>query len=321
MRMPKRVPSFFLLVPGPWREVKAVVEVLLRAGIDAAPSGRDIEPAQARVDVVHDGGLGRAMAYGRGGRLPDALVARAEACTSAALIEVSGRLDEDPARVAKIGRALRDAGGVAVRNEASGGASLWEPWIEHLESNDPYRVYASAVVVVVDAEEVFTCGMHQFDLPDAELPDASGASIEWLDPFCAFQVAEQPRLGTGHTFAPDAATPRRKIERWPDHRHHPRDGRHNPFGLWRVLPEGDPGLEALNPSPTPIPTLVSILLATERAKGAPLTREEVERLADGCTAVALSLADSIELERSRGYADLEPRRAWDQWRLVREHHR
>jgi hypothetical protein len=69
-----------------------------------------------------------------------------------------------------------------------------------------------------------------------------------------------------------------------------------------------------------MPTLVSILLAAERSKGSPLLEDEVERLADKCTAIAMSLADAIELERSRGYADLEPRRAWDQWQLVREHY-
>jgi hypothetical protein len=31
----------------------------------------------------------------------------------------------------------------------------------------------------------------------------------------------------------------------------------------------------------------------------------------------MSIPDAIALERARGYADLEPRRAWPQWQLVR----
>jgi hypothetical protein len=316
--MTDRVPSFFLLVPGPWREASEILDVLTRASIEAvATSEASIEPAQIRVDIVHDDALGDAITFGRRGRLPDDIVSRASACTCAALIEIGSRLDEDPTRIAKIGRALKDAGGVAVRNEASGGASTWEPWIDQLESGDPDRIYASAVVIVGDDEEVFTCGMQQFDLPDAEMPNAATAeTISWLEIFCAYQIAEQPTLASGHTFAPAADLPRRKLERWPDHRHHPSDGRHNPFGLWRFLPPGDAGLDALDPVPIPIPTLFSILLAAERSKG-PLNQSAVEAITDSCTAIAMSIPDAIALERARGYADLEPRRAWPQWQLVR----
>ena len=34
-------------------------------------------------------------------------------------------------------------------------------------------------------------------------------------------------------------------------------------------------------------------------------------------AMAVDARRALALERSRGYADLEPRRAWEQWQLVR----
>ena len=74
----------------------------------------------------------------------------------------------------------------------------------------------------------------------------------------------------------------------------------------------------MDPVPVITPSLVAQLLAAEGEKGAPLTQSEVEKLVDRSPAIAMALADALTLERSRGYADLEPRQAWAQWQLVRE---
>jgi hypothetical protein len=125
--------------------------------------------------------------------------------------------------------------------EGSGAASAWDAWIDQLESGDPYSVFCSAVLLVGDKDgPFFTCGMHQFDLPDAEVTmgDPHEASA-WLDRFCVYQIAEQPGLASGHSFQPHADAPRRTFDRWPDHRHLADDGRHNPFGLWRFRQPGE----------------------------------------------------------------------------------
>jgi len=59
------------------------------------------------------------------------------------------------------------------------------------------------------------------------------------------------------------------------------------------------------------------LLAAERSKGAPMTRDEVEQLVSESPAIAMELPDVLALERSRGYADIEPELAWEQWQIVR----
>ena len=321
--MSLRVPSFFLLVPGPWRRPSELVDVLAAAGHVVTDLG-DGPPRAGGVgvDVVEDPALGAAFSFGRMGRLPSEVIAAAAACERAALLEVAMRFDEDPRRVAAIGRTLRDAGGVAVRVETSGAASAWEPWLAQLDSGAPAQLVASAVVIVNDGDAVFTCGMHCFDLPDAQVAASCiEGPLEWLDALCTFQLAEQPVLGSGHTFAPNARAQRRKLERWPDHRHHPNDGRHNPFGLWRLLDDADPGLEALSTVPTVMPSLAALLVAAERAAARPLSRDEVERVLAKSPAVAMSLAHANALERSRGYMDIEPRRVWEQWLIVREHMR
>jgi hypothetical protein len=321
--MTEQVPSIYFLVPGPWRTHGAILEALAAGGVAArAMDDSPLEAGELRVDRIEErAGFGDAMVRGRAGPLPSGVVAAAAGCPHAALLEFGFRLQDDTQRrVALAGRALRAAGGVAVRAEASGGASTWEPWLAQLESGDPMELVHSSVVVVGErGGGVFTCGMHAFGLPEAEIHLAdSERAMEWVDVLCAYQVAEQPVLATGHSFQPDAQSERRRLERWPDHRHHPDDGRHNPFGTWRLVPDDEGALRPIDPSPVIVPSLVAQLSAAERQRGRALTREEVEALTEGATAMAMDQRDAAALERSRGYADLEPRRAFAQWQLVRE---
>jgi hypothetical protein len=66
-----------------------------------------------------------------------------------------------------------------------------------------------------------------------------------------------------------------------------------------------------------MPSLVSVLLAAEREASRPLTRAEVESIRDeaACTAMPHDVARTLEL--SRGYADIDPELAWDQWQVIR----
>jgi hypothetical protein len=142
----------------------------------------------------------------------------------------------------------------------------------------------SVMVVRDDDDMMFTCGMHQFQLPDAQVAFADARqTLAWLDAFCEYQLDEQPVLLSGHTFRPDAEAPQRVLERWPDHRHDPSDGRHNPFGVWRLQEPADARIAAVKLVPTIMPSLVALLLATERSEGRPLTEHEVEKLVSNST--------------------------------------
>jgi hypothetical protein len=316
-----RVSSFFMLVPGPFRETGDVVAALGQRGLDAKPCEPGaLGAGEIRVEIIEDARLANGFSWGRRGRLPEEIVRRIGQHGRAALIEYGSRLDEHPQRVAALGRALRDAGGVAVRMEASGAASAWEPWIEQLESGQPHRLYASAVLLVGDkGGPFFTCGMHHFDLPDAEVEmDDVQEATAWLDDFCVYQLADQPGLASGHTFRPHADAAPRAFDRWPDHRHHPNDGRHNPFGVWRFRRAGAIGPAGKKLVPTILPPLVTLLLRSERSKGHPLTEREVEEIVSKSPAVMMEPRDVLALERSRGYADVEPELAWEQWQIVRK---
>lgn len=318
--MRKRVLTTFMLVPGPWRDAPAVVAALQRHGIRSLVRSDDPPAAgEIRVEVVVDEDLGEGFSWGRRGPLPDDLVESIARCGRAALVEVAASLAAEPGVFGEVGRALWREGGLAVRMEGSGAASEWEPWLEQIDTGTPQAVFYAAVDLVQGANNTyFTCGMHQFDMADAQVEAVDPAvAVGWLDTFNVFQLAESPVLGSGHTFSPAAGDPVRTLERWPDHRHHPSDGRHNPFGLWRLLLPAEARVEAVAIPPVIIPALVAVLAAKEQEAGAPLTPAEVAAIVDESPCIAMRQADAITLERSRGYADLEPELAWEQWQIVR----
>ena len=321
--MGKRSPSVILLVPGPWSDGAAVLADLERANIEAT-AWTDEPPTAGgvRVDVVNEAaGFAGAVARGHNGALPAAVVEAAGQTNAAALLEVACTLDDNPELFARLGEALRDAGGVAIRVEAGGAAATWETWVGALRSNDAFALCRLAVTLFRSSDDTYTtCGMHAFDLPDAQLhhPNPSIAG-PWLVTLCAFQIGERPKLGTGHTFRPDEDSESRTLERWPDAVHAPNDGRHNPFGVWRALRASDHPLDPVQPIPVFIPTLAALLSAAEQQRERPLTRQEVEAIRDEATTLTMELEDAMGMERSRGYADLEPRRAWEQWQLLAGH--
>ena len=206
--------------------------------------------------------------------------------------------------------------------ERSGRSFAWDVWLDALESGDRRGLVGLAVVLVEDdAGFVYSVGMHHFDLPDAQIAvdgDLDEAA-HWVGTFHDFVLFESPVIATGHTFRPDDESPKRVLERWPDHRHHPDDGRSNPFGLWRILGIGEAGVTPAEKTFHAMPALAAMLAAKEREAGRPLTQAEVEAFRDDMPGMMVEHEQAVRLEQARGYADLEPQLVWPQWQIVREH--
>lgn len=86
--MADRIPSFFILVPGPWRDPTQLVAALTSLDIPAAsarasPIGRN----ELRIDIVESGDVATGFRWGRGGAQPPAFLERIARCDRAALIE------------------------------------------------------------------------------------------------------------------------------------------------------------------------------------------------------------------------------------------
>lgn len=69
----------------------------------------------------------------------------------------------------------------------------------------------------------------------------------------------------------------------------------------------------------PMPSLVSTLLKAERSKGRPLTEEEVNFIRDNCPSVAVPRDVVPKIDEERGYKDIDPEFAWEEWQDARKY--
>lgn len=286
-----------LFVPGPWADATAVQRAL-------ASDRWTVEW------IENDGHFGEAFRFAR---LSPEQVAAVDRSRGAVVIEGRLELPREGAAFAEAGRALAAVGALGIRVEQSKAAWAASAWAEQVEAGE---LFTTLVVTLLGVESVETCGMHLFGLPDARVEGRdSRVGQRIVHVFCNYQLDEDPLLLTGHTFRPDEDTPRRVLERWPDDRYPASHPCHNPFGLFRLG-------SAQRSAPTRLavtfmPALVAILLAAEQKAGRALTQSEVEALRDAASCVTMDHRDARALERTRGYADLDPELVWQQWQLVR----
>ena len=65
------------------------------------------------------------------------------------------------------------------------------------------------------------------------------------------------------------------------------------------------------------PSLVSVLVARELEKGAPLTEQEVITICERSTKVLFRTGEALRLIAKRGYKDVDPGRCWETWQELR----
>ena len=70
--------------------------------------------------------------------------------------------------------------------------------------------------------------------------------------------------------------------------------------------------------PVFIPPLVTLLFQAEQRKGSPLTRDEVLAIRGGGMCMMMAQSRAAELAERRGYDDIDPQQAWEQWQVARE---
>lgn len=67
----------------------------------------------------------------------------------------------------------------------------------------------------------------------------------------------------------------------------------------------------------PVPALVAVLLAMERAKGEPLTQAEVEQARDNAESIVMPAYAAQKVAEARGYRDIDPENVWAEWQEAR----
>lgn len=306
-----------LFVPGTAATMAQWRSALGRSGLTLRDDGLSSEFLGFRALaewVENDGSFGEAFGYGTMSAGEQRAVAGAG---SALVLDLPVYLGAAAAEVSRLIAALGEAGALGVRLEQSKLGWTVARWVEALDGGDPWALHRCAVVMLRDGGVTRSCGLHAFGLPDAQVEAPPAEAERLLDTLDVYQLAEDPVLVSGDTFAPDADTPRRRLERWPDDGYPPGHPCHNPFGVWRLGDEGGRADARTELRPVFVPALVVLLTAAEDKAGRPLVRDEVEHLTNEGACVMLSHADARELERGRGYADLEPELAWEQWQLLR----
>jgi hypothetical protein len=260
--------------------------------------------------IPNDGRFSAAFA---GTAVPPERRAELDRCPGAWVIE--GRVDPlaDPRPLQDLARALVAAGALAVRVEQSKAGYLVGEWADLLAAG---QLFAALVVLVVGEAGPSTCGMHLFGLPDAAIGNTTDDGARIVSSLCLYQLHEAPLLLSGHTFAPDADTPRHTLERWPADAFPHSHPCWNPFGVWRLLPPGERRAPQL-PRHF-MPALVAQLAAAEHQAGRALEKSEVEALRDSAMCITMEPADARAMERARGYADVDPELVWEQWEVLRD---
>ena len=71
-------------------------------------------------------------------------------------------------------------------------------------------------------------------------------------------------------------------------------------------------------APLFIPSLSAILLAAEKKKGSPLSKEEVLNIRDNSTTIMTPKSMIKSMAEQRGYKDVDPENCWNEWQLLRK---
>jgi hypothetical protein len=87
--------------------------------------------------------------------------------------------------------------------------------------------------------------------------------------------------------------------------------------VWRLSPPGSKSRPQNKLDYVFMPALRVILAAMEKESGAPLDRKQVEGVRDNAACMTMEHAVAQKLERDRGYADIDPELAFEQWQLLR----
>ncbi|HEU4557132.1 MAG TPA: hypothetical protein VFS20_04755 [Longimicrobium sp.] len=235
--------QIIIRVLGPWRGRTELMEALARQGTDYMFAGlifmEQSTQTTCEFDFTdHEPELRqRTEIIGQGKFSSDDLDA-VERHSSTAWLIFDNAGYETARAAARFARALLEAGGVAVVVESAGVAHTRERWLRGWSSDDPWDIYSLFVILVGGQGRYFSCGMHNFALPDAAVAASLGTEegARLLNEFNLYQMVESPVLNSGETFSLEADSPRFRLTRQAYEGGYEDTPMHNPHGLWSLQP-------------------------------------------------------------------------------------
>jgi len=242
MAQQSQVVETILCIPGGWVDRSD----FLRRVVTHEPKGRFMFAGLILADVqeknhvgleVHtrDPQMRRAFELAGQGKLTDQILSAVDTHASVVYLRIPPNLSDERAKVAKFTKLLQAIGGAAIKVESAGVAHTWERW-NQLLAGTPFDLYTAAITLVADRDYFYSCGMHNFSLPDCEVSRSLGIEVaaELMNKFNHWQLTEKPMLRDRHTFSLTSTAPRYRVLRVPDSRHESGEPFFNPRGLWRL---------------------------------------------------------------------------------------
>ena len=247
--------SITIALPGPWTALEQVGAALAGGRSGLALAGHtlmDGKTGLARLDL-RSGAPDPVEAFGQ---------ANADACLEEAdLAQLRGQCQTlyathpQPSfgtayQVLRVGAALLDAGGLAVKVESANLAHSARHWCALATGQAPADLYRALVRLVQDDAGAHSCGMHNFGLADVLVRSGTierlakgvrraggqdDAGTRLLDSFNAYLLLEAPDLAAGHTFSPDEWSPWYRLTWQADPFHPADDPCYNPYGVWELV--------------------------------------------------------------------------------------
>lgn len=291
-----------LFVPGRWSTPSAVEQVVRAVPF---PIGREWIP--------NDGSFGKAFSFGT---CTADEIRTVDAAPGAIVLTLPVELHVHQSTIATLARALRDAGALAFRIEQSKLGFMADAWVERVSAGDSLALLRLSTVTLSSSATTRMLGLHAFSLPDLQIEATGREASRWLDVLALYSIDEDPVFGSGHTFAPDAETPRRVMEWWPDTEYPEGHPCNNPFGVLHLGAPDSRGRPQSKLRMTFVPALRVLLAAAREKKGARLSDEEILAIRDAGSCIAMRWEHAREMERARGYADIDPERAVECWNAI-----
>lgn len=234
--------EIIVCIPGTWENRTKFVESVIGstggefmfAGIILAhPKGKD----HVELEFYDaDEQMTEAFEFGGQGKLSDKTLDRIANHKSVVYLHFPSDIVSQKERIIKFTEVLSKCGGIAVKLETSGVAHEWERWFERLRSDNPFDTYCASVVLVGDKDFYYSCGMHNFNLPDAQISNSFDApeAADLINRFNYWQIVEKPALKAGHTFSLTENSPHFQLESSKDERHSEDELFYNQHGLWEL---------------------------------------------------------------------------------------
>lgn len=237
--MTEKSVEIVLCIPGPWADRSELIRSLIENSGDYIFAGMilmHIETKQAYELEFCDrddhmlAAFQAAGAHWKNTPEMDLIANHQSVCY---LISKGGSVDAAHS-IMHAAKALLDAGGYGVKVESAGLAHPPKDWREQCQYSYLFRSHSSYVVYIT-SDSTYSCGMHNFGLPDAIVDsNESENPSELLRVFTHYLLTESPTITDGQTFSVDSESPVYRIKVHPPINYGGNTLLNNPFGIWKL---------------------------------------------------------------------------------------